>query len=137
MRKVTLALMAAGIVLGAVAARAEDALAVIKKAVAQAESPVAPSAKPVPTPKKAEPQWLRVRVEPKGEKKGRIKVNLPLAFVRAVGENLPLQFGDGCRGGRKESYCGMKLSEVLKTLDSGESLVEIEGEDESVRIWVE
>ena len=76
-------------------------------------------------------------IEPKGEKKGRVKVNVPLAFVRAVGEDLPLEFGSGCRGGHREPYCGLKLSEVLKTLDSGESLVEIDGEDETVRVWVE
>lgn len=137
MHKVTLGLVAAGVLTGAFAARAEDDLAVIKKAVAQAETPATPSARPAPPPKKTEPQWLRVRIEPKGEKKGRVKVNLPLAFVRAVGDDLPLQFGDGCRGGHKASYCGMKLSEVLKSLESGEDLVEIEGEDATVRVWVE
>ncbi len=137
MRKLTLGLLAAGVLAGAFATRAEDDLAVIKKAVAQAETPGTPSARPAPTGKKAEPQWLRVRVEPKGDKKGRIKVNVPLAFVRAVGQDLPLEFGEGCRGGHKESYCGLTLSEVLKALDSGESLVEIDGEDETVRVWVE
>ncbi len=137
MRKLTLGLVAAGVLAGALAARAEDDLAVIKKAVAQTESPGTPSARPAPPAKNAEPQWLRVRIEPKGEKKGRIKVNVPLAFVRSVDGDLPLEFGNGCRGGHKQSYCGMKLSEVLKALDSGESLVEIEGEDETVRVWVE
>jgi len=137
MRKLTLGLVAAGLLAGTFAARAEDDLALIKKAVAQAEPAATSSAKPASPAKKTEPQWLRVRVEPKGEKKGRIKVNVPLAFVRAVGQDLPLDFGDGCRREHKESYCGLKLSEVLKTLDSGESLVEIDGEDETVRIWVE
>lgn len=137
MRKWTLGLMAAGVLAGTFAVRAEDDLTVIKKAVAQTEPAATLSAKPVSPAKKAEPQWLRVRIEPKGEKKGRVKVNVPLAFVRAVGQDLPLEFGEACRGGHKESYCGLKLSEVLKTLDSGESLVEIDGEDETVRVWVE
>jgi len=129
--------VAAGLLAGTFAAGADDDLALIKKAVAQNEPAAAPSAKPATPAKKTEPQWLRVRVEPKGERKGRIKVNVPLAFVRAVGQDLPLEFGDGCHREHKESYCGLKLSEVLKTLDSGESLVEIDGEDETVRVWVE
>jgi len=137
MRKVALSLLAAGVLAGGFAARAEDDLSVIKKAVAQTELAGTPSAKLATPAKRSEPQWLRVRVEPKGEKKGRINVNVPLAFVRAVGQDLPLEFGDGCHREHKESYCGLKLSEVLKALDSGESLVEIDGEDETVRVWVE
>ena len=105
--------------------------------MAETEPAGTASAKPATSAKKSEPQWLRVRVEPKGEKKGRIKVNVPLAFVRAVGQDLPLEFGEGCRRDHKEAYCGLKLADVLKTLDSGESLVEIDGENETVRVWVE
>ena len=137
MGKLTLSLVATGLLAGGFAARAEDDLSVIKKAVAQTELAGTPSAKPATSAKGSEPQWLRVRVEPKGEKKGRIKVNVPLAFVRAVGQDLPLELGDGCRGGHKEAYCSLKLSDLLRTLDMGESLVEIDGEDETVRVWVE
>lgn len=122
-----------GLLAGSV--RAEDDLALIRKAVARSEEPAA--AAPAVPASKGEPKWLRVRVEPKGEKKGRVKVNIPLAFVKAVGDNLPMTVGDGCKHGRREAYCGIKLAEVLKTLEGGQDLVEIEDEDQTVRVWLE
>jgi hypothetical protein len=117
---------------------ADDDLAVIRKAVAQSEAPAPAPDKPVvAAARKSEPQWLRIRVEPKGERKGRVRVNVPLAFVRAVGDSLPADFGPGCRREHREAYCGMKLSEVLKTLDSGQDLVEIDDDEQTVRVWLE
>ncbi len=112
-------------------ARAEDDLALIRKAVSESAPVATPTA--VATP----PKWLRVRVDPKGEKKGRVRVSVPLAFVRAVGDGLPMSFGSGCRREHKEAYCGIKLSEVLNTLEGGQSLVEIEDDEQSVRVWLE
>lgn len=122
----------------AVGVQAEDDLALIRKAVSESAplgipSAASPAARAAVTP----PQWLRVRVEPKGEKKGRVKVNIPLAFVKAVGTELPMSFGAGCRSGRKQAYCGLKLSEILSSLEGGESLVEIDDEEQTVRVWLE
>lgn len=76
-------------------------------------------------------RWFRVRIE---EKKGaRVKVNLPLGFVRAVGDDLPLDWG--CR--RAHRGCKLTLSQVLDLLDGGQDLVEIKDADATVRIWVE
>ena len=126
MRFRTLALSATLALTAASAGAADDDLAVIRKAVAQTAAPA-----------RKEPQWLRVRVEPKGDHKGRVRVNIPLAFVRAVGDSLPADFGPGCRGERHEAYCGLKLSDVLKTLDSGQDIVEVDAADQTVRIWLE
>lgn len=129
-------LVVAATILGAAGVRAEDDLALIRKAVAQSDpAPQAPVV--APAARKAEPQWLRVRVEPKGEQKGRVKINIPLAFVKAVGDSLPASFGEGCRRERREASCGLKLSEVLKTLEGGQDLVEIEDEEQTVRVWLE
>jgi soluble lytic murein transglycosylase-like protein len=122
------------------AASAEDDLAVVKKAVAsaapQATTPAAtatpPPSEAKPAPRKGEPQWLRVRIVEKGAKKATVKVNLPLALVRSVGEDWPLDCGHAHAKGR-----GTTLGEVLRALDSGQELVEIEGDDATVRVWVE
>jgi len=57
---------------------------------------------------------------------------LPLALVRALGDDMAVP---GCA----ESDTGRRLTvgEVLRALDTGESLVEIEDEQSTVRVWVE
>ena len=109
---------------------AADDLAIVRKAVARpaAQAEVAPA----PSRRAAEPVWFRVRIVEKGEKGARVKVNLPLSFVRALGDDLPLP---ACEGLGKRH--GLTLGELLRALDSGESLVEIEDDDASVRVWVE
>lgn len=137
MRALAIGVMAASLAASGLAA--DDDLDVIKRAVNQTE-PRSSSALRVdqaPAAKKAEPQWLRVRVNGKGDKKQKVSVNLPLAFVRAVGNDWPLRFGSACHGKSEVHYCSMKLSEVLKTLDSGQDIVEVEDEEQSVRVWVE
>ena len=52
--------------------------------------------------------------------------------MRAFGEDWPVQ---GCR--RCEGRQGPTLGEILRALDSGQSLVEIEDEDATVRVWVD
>lgn len=65
----------------------------------------------------------------KGAKAGRICVDLPLPLVRS--------FGDGWPIGPRERGRRVTLGEVLRSLDSGQSLVEIEDADASVRIWID
>jgi hypothetical protein len=68
----------------------------------------------------------------KGEKGARVKVNLPLTLVRALGDDLPLPACAGRGDGRP-----LTLGDVLRALDAGESLVEIDDEEARLRIWVE
>jgi hypothetical protein len=49
-----------------------------------------------------------------------------------VGEDWPLDCGRGHSKGH-----GPTLGEVLRALDSGQDLVEIEDDDATVRVWVE
>jgi hypothetical protein len=99
------------------AGTADEDLALVKRAVAKED--------------RAKARWFRVRIE---ERKGaRVKVNLPLGVVRAVGDDLPLDWGCG----RPHRRCKLSLSQVLDLLDGGQDLVEIKDTDATVRIWVE
>jgi hypothetical protein len=134
------------LVLAAGSARAgsvEDDLALVKKAVARrSEDPAKPSPAPAAEPpekdatrpragKGKEPQWLRVRVVEKAGKK--VSVNLPLALVRAMGDELPI--GPHC--GRLGKGATLTIGEVLRALDSGQDLVQVDDADANVRVWVE
>jgi len=110
---------------------AADDLAVVRKAVAS--SPPQAEAAP-PARRGAEPKWFRVRIVEKGDKKATVKVNLPLGLVRAIGDDVELP---SCEGRSGEPGRRITLGEVLRALDSGESLVEIEDEEATVRVWVE
>jgi hypothetical protein len=126
---------------------AEDDLAVVKRAVAQStqaapERPATgqtPSDRPAPeATRKAgsgkEPTWLKVRVTEKGTSRKKVTVNLPLALVRAFDDGSPIDFG--CWDQRRRR-CSIKLAEVLAALESGQDIVEVDDEDQLVRIWVE
>jgi hypothetical protein len=125
----------------AAADRAEDDLQLVRKAVASstrvaqarppAEAPPAP-AEAKPAPRKDAPQWLRVRIVEKAGKHGRVSINLPLGIARALGDEWPIAGHGGCRKERCPT-----LGEVLRALDSGQSLVEIEDDETTVRVWVE
>ena len=126
---------------------AEDDLALVKRAVAARSTastvaaeegtgvkgdPRAQEATPPARREGKEPQWLRVRV---AEKRGkRVSINLPLAIVRALGEDWPIQFQ--CRRPWKERT-RLTLGEVLRALDSGQDLVQVDDEEGTARIWVE
>lgn len=134
-----------------VLAQADDDLAVVKKAVAttRAAASVPPAEAPegtgAPARKgsKPEPQWLRVRVfekDGRGETRKRVSVNLPLSLVRVV-DDFPI---DLCRHHRPKdespqdvSRCDLKIADVLSALEAGQELVEVEGEDATVKVWVE
>ena len=122
--------------------RAEDDLQLVKKAVASspsaparppAEEPKSASAETKPAPRKGEPHWFRVRVLGKAGKRSKVSINLPLDLVRALGDEWPIGEGERCR---RNHHCPT-LGEVLRALDSGQSLVEIEDDEATVRVWVE
>jgi hypothetical protein len=137
----------AGILVAALAApaaadRAEDDLQAVRKAVgssavAQARPPaeevLPPRAQAAPAPRKGAPTWFRVRIVDKTSKRAKVSVNLPLGLVRAFGDDWPISEHGRCR---QDQRCPT-LGEVLRALDSGESLVEIEDDEATVRVWVE
>jgi len=131
------------VVAPAIADRADDDLQAVKKAVASsAPADVRPAAEEPPAPKseeakaaprKGEPQWFRVRIRQKAGKGTKVEISLPLGLVRAFGEDWPIASHDGCR---KDRHCPT-IGELLRSLDSGQSLVEIESDDSTARVWVE
>lgn len=136
----------AALLAGTAVAATDDDLAVVKKAVAQVSpSPAlaeAPAKAAAPAHKSGkEPQWLRVRVfekDDKGETRKRVSVNLPLSLVRALDE-MPIDLCRHRKDERREPArrCELKLGDVLAALDAGQELVEVEGENETVKVWVE
>ena len=111
---------------------ADDDLAVVKKATSSSENGSRTPAEALPRSRADGPRWLRVRIVETGEKKATVKVNLPLALVHALGDDLPVPGCGDDDGGRE-----LTVGEVLRALDTGESLVEIEDGESTVRIWVE
>jgi len=147
----------AAIVLAALAApaaadRTEDDLQVVKKAVGSssqvaqarppAEEPPAATARPAvekeepareaPRAHGAEPKWFRVRITEKGGRHGHVSINLPIGIARALGEDWPVAPHGECH----RDHC-QTIGEILRALDSGQSLVEIDDEEASVRVWVD
>jgi hypothetical protein len=116
---------------------AEDDLALVRRAVAEEPAsarPEAPRAEEKRQPRKAEPQWLRVRIKEKSGK-STVSVNVPLALARAVGGDLPIDLG--CHHKGDESHAKVRLRDVLASLDLGQDIVQIDSEDGSVRVWVD
>ena len=131
--------------------RADDDLAAVKKAVggapassqvvAQAQAPEARPARPAAEQEDVRParpakphegKWLRVRITERAGKHGKVSVNLPLGLARIFGEDWPIHDCGECGSGRK-----VTLGDVLRALDSGQSLVEIDDDEASVRVWVD
>ena len=120
----------------------DDDLALVKRAVAAnpAASPAArPQAEVRPAPRAAvrdhDPQWFKVRVVDKATGKRKVTVNLPLAVVKALGDDMPIDWPCGGRDSRVRST--LKLSEVLSALEAGQDLVQVDDDDSEVRVWVE
>jgi hypothetical protein len=143
--KTTLAALALLAALGAPAGadRADDDLQAVRRAVAAsagtqarppAEEPQVTRDEARPAPRKGEPQWFRVRIVERAGRRAKVQVNLPLALVRSFGDDWPLGID---RRGDHEHRHGPTLGEVLRALDSGQSLVEIEDDETTVRVWVE
>jgi hypothetical protein len=120
----------------------EDDLAVVKRAVAQNQTvsaPARPQAEVRPAPRTAnrdrDPQWFKVRVVDKATGKRKVTVNLPLAVVKALGDEMPVDWPCGGLDSRVRS--SIRLSEVLKALEAGQDLVQVDDDDSEVRVWVE
>ena len=147
-RMLAFGVLGAALAVPAGADRAEDDLQAVRKAVqaSPAESPAAAKARPPaeqepPPPQARRPlrssdlKWLHVRVSPKaGGKSGRVSVNVPLGLVRMFGDDWPIPTGEGCR---RHDRCRLTLGEVLRALDSGQTLVDIEDDEATVKVWVE
>jgi hypothetical protein len=160
MSMVARAALAAGIAAaaGGTAMAFEDDLAIVKRAVARQEA--RPERTPAPAPPALrddepdaerdrpsarrprvsrtgpEPQWLKVRITEKGAKRAKVTVNLPIALVRALGDDFPLDFGDR-RWRHRDREKVVRLGEVLALLESGQPLVEIDDDEALVKVWVE
>jgi hypothetical protein len=116
----------------------EDDLALVKRAVAQNAAPASarPQAEAQPAPRASrggEPQWFKVRVVDKATGKKKVTVNMPLSLVKAMGDDMPVDWP--CGEGRIRST--LRMSEVLAALESGQDLVQVDDEDSEVRVWVE
>jgi hypothetical protein len=113
----------------------DDDLAVVKKAVAQSTAPGDERTAPrtgSPRPADSQPEkmrWLKVRVTEKAGK--RVSINVPLSFARALGEDWPVNLG--CRRGATR----LTIGDVLRSLEAGQDLVEVDSDDATVRVWVE
>ena len=83
-----------------------------------------------------EPQWFKVRVVDRGTGRKKVTINLPLSLVRALGDDT---IDWGCRSGEgnREKCHSVRLSEVLRSLEAGQELVEIEDDEATVKVWVE
>ena len=142
-------ILGAAIAAPVAADRADDDLQAVRKAVQVAPSP-APSQEKARPPAEEEPlppqarrplkssdlKWLHVRVAPKaGSKSGRVSVNVPLGLVRMFGDDWPIPTGPGCR--QPHDRCHLTLGEILRALDSGQTLVDIEDDEATVKVWVE
>ena len=120
----------------------DDDLALVKRAVA-ANPAASPAARPQgevrPAPRAAardhDPQWFKVRIVDKATGKRKVTVNLPLAVVKALGDDMPIDWPCGGRDSRVRST--LKLSEVLSALEAGQDLVQVDDDDSEVRVWVE
>jgi len=129
-RLIVLAILGAVVAAPAAAGNAEDDLQAVKKAVLASSGS---QARPLPRAK-GEPMWLRVRVLEKAGKRARVSLNLPIGLVRSFGDDWPIPSYHGCR---KRDRCGVTVGEILRALDSGQALVDIEDDEATVRVWVE
>ena len=143
-RLIVMAVLGAAAATPAAAGSADDDLQAVKKAVLAssasqvrppAEDPAGAVAETKPAPRaKGEPMWFRVRIVEKAGKRARVSVNLPIGLVRSMGDDWPIPSYHGCR---KRDRCGVTIGEVLRALDSGQSLVDIEDDETTVRVWVD
>jgi hypothetical protein len=119
----------------------QDDLSVVKRAVASdatASAPARLQAEEQPAPRAAarghEPQWFKVRIVDKATGKKKVTVNMPLALVKALGDDMPVDWPCGDHTRVRSS---LKVSEVLAALEAGQDLVQVDDEESEVRVWVE
>jgi hypothetical protein len=136
---------AALVAAGEPAKPAQDDLSVVKRAVASdttASAPARPAAAAQaaaqPAPRTAarghEPQWFKVRIVDKASGRKKVTVNMPLALVKALGDDLPVDWSCGEHARVRSS---LKISEVLAALEAGQDLVQVDDDESEVRVWVE
>lgn len=127
--------------------QAQDDLLVVRKAVlarAEAQATAAPARTRPPaeaplegpavrSERRSGPMWFRVRIEGKPSRGGRVFVDLPLGLVRGAGEDGSVPSWR-CEG-RKRSCPA--LGQLLRTLDGGQSLVEIQNDGVKLRVWID
>lgn len=134
------AVLAAGLATAvpATADRSDDDLAAVRKAVggtrvADARPAVeVPVAKPSRSARSLDGKWLRVRITERAGKHGKVSINVPLGLARAFGEGWRIHDCSSCGHGR-----GPTLGDVLRAFESGQSLVEIDDDEASIRVWVD
>ena len=144
--------LGASLAVPAAADRSDDDLQAVRKAVASSRASAPASAAPQeksrppveeePAPpqarrplKSSDLKWLHVRVAPKaGGKSGRVSVNVPLGLVKLFGDDWPIPTGPSCQ---RHDRCHLTLGDILRALDSGQTLVDIEDDEASVKVWVE
>lgn len=103
---------------------ADDDLTVVRRAVQGDEH-----ARPASSHERQ--RWFRVRVEERGRM--RVKVNLPLPFVRTLAAATDDRPGLLCR----RDVCRLRLSDVLGALDGGQEFVTIDDADGRIRVWID
>lgn len=134
-----------GLVLAApaFAGNAEDDLAAVRKAVASssddqerppAEDPGQAAEAPSASRKAPGMVWFRVHVAEKGRDGARVSVKLPIGLARLAGDDWTISSRNRCS---RRSGCRVTLGDLLRALDSGQTLVDIEDDDAVVRVWVE
>ena len=146
-RLLAVSLLGAALASPAAAGSADDDLQAVKRAVMASNAHNAQQSRPLPedpaqAPEakperrgKSEPFWFKVRVVEKANRRAKVSINLPIGLVRALGDDWPVYpSGGGCS---KRDRCKITLGEMLRALDGGQSLVEIEDDEASVRVWVE
>ena len=142
--------LGASLAVPAAADRSDDDLQAVRKAVASSSAPASaarqdksrPPAEEEPAPpqarrplKSSDLKWLHVRVAPKaGGRSGRVSVNVPLGLVKLFGDDWPIPTGPSCQ---RHDRCHLTLGDILRALDSGQTLVDIEDDEASVKVWVE
>ena len=108
------------------AATADDDLAVVRKALQKNTGGEA-------TKSGGKPQWLHIRVEGKTQKKEKVSINVPFAVIEAFGDQ-ELSHWNIHQGGEHQT---IRLADVLKRLEAGQQIVEVDSEEETVRVWVD
>ena len=139
-----LAVLATAVAAPLAAGSAEDDLQAVRKAVLASSASQArpPAEDPDGSSAKARPERAREgradvvsRPHRREGRQARPGLRQPADRPRALdGRRLADPVDDGCR---KRDRCGLTIGEVLRALDSGQSLVDIEDDETTVRVWVE
>jgi hypothetical protein len=137
----TLGCVALAATVAAGSGAAEDDLDLVRRAVARDETQAAPSRpalEAAPARRGVAPRWLKVRVVDKGDKKARVSVNVPLALVHALGDDWTVDGRCRARNAQpKGERCPIRIADVLRALETGQEIVEIDDDEAHIRVWLE